>query len=394
MRQVKNLLYSVPFLLLLIQVSTFMIPWLIVLWLSHSAGASAVGQFSYILAVLSPICILLASPSRNFMLSKSEHDINHIASLRFILIALGIIFAFIYGSYEEQLAFVLAIYLFKVTELLFDLPIATAIKSAKSKSLFFITVGKWASIILAAICAYFTRDIVAAMLVLALCFVVFGSGIEIRNLLLASPQHLWRLLKSTMPLSMSALTFSVYFNIPRYIMGEEEVLLSVFTVSSFLVAGTLVVVNTMVQARLHKLREAFENKDKSEFIHHFKWCISIALGLFALLQVGHVDWFHEIFWALHNDIHLTEGDLSYIYTWVLLLSVGPILFSVANYLYMASGKHKLLLFFTAFNTVVLYTLGTIFYVQYGFVALMWLILFSAMLQFVVGFMSFSFKKVE
>lgn len=391
MRQVKNLFYSIPFMLLLIQVSTFMVPWLIVLWLSHSAGASAVGQFSYILAVLSPICILLASPSRNFILSNSTHQIDHMASLRIILIVVGTVFAFIYGSYEEQLGFVLAVYLFKVTELLFDLPIASAIKSSNSKLLFTVTLSKWASILIAAICAFVTQNIIAAMLALTFCFIVLGAGTKLRQMIWVRPKHLWHLLKSTLPLSMSALTFSVYFNIPRYIMGEEEVLLSVFTVSSFLVAGSLVIVNTMVQARLHKLRESFENQDRAEFYRHFRWCLGGAVGIFALLQFGHFDWFQEIFWALHNDIHLTAGDLSYIYTWVLLLSVGPILFSVANYLYMASGKHKLLLFFTIINTAILYILGTVGYMQFGFVTLMWLLLFSAVLQFSVGVMTFLFR---
>jgi uncharacterized membrane protein len=65
-------------ILLSFQVSTFLIPWLLIIWLTYNENTEIVGQFGYILAIVSPLCMLLASPSRNQLLSSELYTLKMI----------------------------------------------------------------------------------------------------------------------------------------------------------------------------------------------------------------------------------------------------------------------------------------------------------------------------
>lgn len=388
MPSIKHLMHNTPLLLLSIQVSSFVIPWMIVLWLSHMQSAEQVGRFSFILAILAPLTLLLASPSRNFLLTQSNRLFENAATLRVYLSIAGLVLAFGIGFWLQQWQFVIVIYLFKVTEQLFDLPIANAIENKRVDRLFSLSWLKWACILACVGLAFMSQNINLTLVLLSVLFVISSLSKHVSLNFKTPIRRLISLLQKSLPLSLSALAFSVYFNVPRYILGQqlENVMLSVFTIASFLVMAALVILNSFMQSRLPQLKQALFTS-KTQFKAQLTYCIGLLLIIFLLLQLTHIEFFSNYFWLAHNNIQLSLSHDNYVYRLVILFSWAPLLFSVSNYLYIVSGKHKLLLSVTCINIFLSYVFGLWLFEQWSFNGLMWMISVSSLVQFLGGLVS-------
>jgi O-antigen/teichoic acid export membrane protein len=368
-------------LLLSFQVSTFLVPWLLVIWLTYNSNADSVGQFSYILALISPLCMLLASPSRNFILSSQTFDIQRALDVRKLLGGLGLILATIIGLVLQQMTWVLAIYFVKITEMLYDLGIAKHLKLESPLSLIKLNALKWLSIVTVVICSFVVNDITVLMLLLGVFFVLTSLGLS--SFQKINFDGLLSALREVLPLSFSALVFSLYFNIPRYVLGNagETELLAVFTISSFLLMGALVFINTLMQANLHKMAVVIK-MDKSQQLfkigyRSFFWL----LATYVALQICQMEWFSELFWQAHNQLNANNPILDGVYQQVLMLSLGPMLFSFANYFLMATSKHKQLLSITIINAVVTFVIANTLFIKLGILGLLWVVNISGLGQF-------------
>ena len=370
--------------LLSFQASSFLIPWFLILWLSHNAEIEKVGEFGFILALISPICMFLASPSRNYLLSDYTDDLfRKTLDLRRIFVVLGLVIACFIGIALNEIWFVVAIYLAKITEMLFDLAISVALKNNNNKALFRLSLSKWLSVFGAFSFTFFIKDISFILIVLSVFFIVVSLGRAAFNRI--SFTGLLELLRHSLPLSASALVFSVYFNIPRYVLGqaEKEALLAVFSISSFLLLGGLVLVNTIMQSRLPRLSEYANDQNSKGFFQLGLVAFGFVILVFALLQVARVDVFSEIFWKAHNNVNMADPDFGNVYNDVLVMTLGPLLFSFSNYFLVAIQKYKSLLVLTSINTLVLYSVATQIFQSYGLEGLLLSINYSGLFQFIV-----------
>jgi len=363
------------------QVSTFLVPWLLVIWLTYNANADSVGQFSYILALISPLCMLLASPSRNFILSSQTLDLQRALDVRKVLGGLGLILAAVIGFVLQQMTWVLAIYFVKITEMLYDLGIAQHLKLASHLALIKLNALKWLSIFTVVICSFVVKDITVLMLLLGGCFVLTSLGLSFFQKI--NMHGLLAALRDVLPLSLSALVFSLYFNIPRYVLGNagETELLAVFTISSFLLMGALVFINTLMQANLHKMAVVIKNDNSPQLFkigyRSFFWL----LVTYVALQICQMEWFSVVFWQAHNQLNANNPLLNGVYQQVLMLSLGPMLFSFANYFLMATSKHKLLLSITMINAMITLVIANAIFINSGMLGLLWVINISGLGQF-------------
>lgn len=395
MRLSHSIFSNLTVQLFAIQISTFIVPWLLVLWLSHMQSAESVGQFSYMLAILSPLCLLLASPSRNFLLSSDQYYQHDIFAFRQLLALAGLLIALVAGLYIHAVVWMLCIYLFKIAEGFFDLPIARALKDTNKSALVTITLRKWLSILALLPLALLVDNIVLLLMGLAILFFLSSTGFRGFQ----PPKITWTamlmLFKASLPLSLSALVFSLYFNIPRYVLGQadEQAMLGVFTVASFLTMGVLVAFNTLMQSQLPKLKQQFQLLSFGAFLRFSCRSLGVVLVLFALLQMAHLKVFSEPFWQAHNNINTHNPAFDNIYHQVLWLSWGPLLFSFANYLFMVSGRHRWLLLVTVLNAVSAYCLGMWSFSNYSFTGLIWVMSLSGLLQFSMVLPALKYPKV-
>lgn len=370
--------------LLSFQASSFLIPWFLILWLSHNAEIEKVGEFGFILALISPICMFLASPSRNYLLSDYTDDLfRKTLDLRRIFVVLGLVIACFIGIALNEIWFVVAIYLAKITEMLFDLAISVALKNNNNKALFRLSLSKWLSVFGAFSFTFFIKDISFILIVLSVFFIIVSLGRT--AFCRMSLVGLLALFKHSLPLSASAVVFSVYFNIPRYVLGqaEQEALLAVFSISSFLLLGGLVLVNSIMQSKLPKLSASAKEPNPRAFYRLAIVTFGFVLIVFASLQIARVEIFSEMFWNAHNNLNKTDPDFNNVYNNVLIMTLGPLLFSFSNYFLVAIQKYKLLLMITLVNTLVLYSISTRIFETYGIDGLLLSINCSGFFQFIV-----------
>jgi len=375
--------------LLLFQVTAFLVPWLIVLWLSFENNISGVARYSYLLALFSPLALLIASPSRNFLISTNMFSEAQAVGLRYLLLAVGLILAVIGGGALGMLWLAIAVYLSKVAEFFFDIAIARYIRESKPDKLLMHGGAKLAAIAVGALIAVVTGDLLITLFALAVLFVLFALR---RNSFYASlPAAPYTAVKHILPLSLSALIFSVYFNIPRYLLGGDhhEGLLAIFTISSFLLTVLLVVNNAFCQADLHRWSAMLEEGEISP-LKRSLWQAVLRGGLlYAALQLFQLPWLSELFWQAHNNLQAQNTFYPTVFHAVLALGFGPLLFSIANYLLITLKQHKVLLSFTLANALCTGGLCLLAYYQSGFIAVLVVTCLSGLVHFTLCYRRFS-----
>jgi O-antigen/teichoic acid export membrane protein len=383
-----RLLFNTTSILLSFQMSTFLIPWLFIVWLTYNENTGMVGEFGYVLAIVSPLCMLMASPSRNFLLSSEQYTYRQTLDMRKLLAVSGFFVAVVIGLTLDAVVLVTAIYLAKITELFFDLNIASTIKKNNTKALLNISILKWISIFLVLLSSLFIGDITALLLLLSILFIFISLGSStFHNIEFAGLKNM---LLRVFPLSVSALVFSLYFNIPRYVLGQADhkSILAVFTISSFLLMGSLVLINTIMQSRLHVLSRDLASNRMDEFTKSALFAFFLVFAVFLMMQICRLEFFSIPFWNIHNNINNTHPEYNDIYQSVLLMSWGPLLFSFSNYFLILQQRYKSLLILSCLNTVVSFVLCIYAFKYTGFNGLLWIVNISGLVQFVVVIMLF------
>lgn len=357
--------------LLLLQLGSFVLPWLATLYYSHKYGLTEAGEFSYILALLAPMIMLLASPSRNYLLSLTSIDTNSAFLARATLFVCGLVVVLVIGGYTRLLLLAIALYCVRMAEMLFDIPVAVQLSEGKWLQLWKLASAKSLTLMLAVVAAIFMSSIELIMFVITAVFIVV-TLYHLRPVNLpVELVHVKHYIRSGLPLSISALMFSLHFNIPRYVLAEphQQTDLAVYAMSSYLILPFLIVLNSFWQVRMPHMVKLC----RLGLYQRFKLSMHISLVVLVaalLLQLGGLDFIYRPFWQLHNSIVMTKPELLGLYLQVIGFGFAPLLFSSVNYLLAANGQHKALLMITLFTAVICWALcywGLSYYGSYGVV---------------------------
>ncbi len=365
------------------QLTAFITPWLCVLWLSFQNDVAGVANYSYLLAVFAPLSLLLASPSRTFLLSSSSLPAQEVRAVRLLLLVFGCGVAVTMGLVEGAVLLAMAVYLAKVTEFAFDVPIAARLRTPHAGKLTVLAVSKMLAIGMAVSLVWFSQSLIVGLLGVSLLFMVCAWGHEL--FALTMPRNLTATLRRVLPLSLTALMFSVYFNIPRYLLGsqEQDGTLAIFTISSFLLTALLVINNAVCQAGLPRWARAVQQGERGELMVSLAKGGAVAVVLYAALQLFQLPTLYDLFWQAHNNLQRLDPSYPGIYRWVLLLAIGPLLFSFANYLLICTQQHNRLLVLTVGNALVTALLSYACLNYAGFIAVLGVLSLSGLVHFVL-----------
>ncbi|MFC3092599.1 hypothetical protein DRW07_00065 [Alteromonas sediminis] len=370
--------------LLVFQATAFLVPWFAVLWLSHTASINSVADFSLLLAIVAPLCLLLATPSRNFLLSGDEDVSHHTVVIRFAFSLLGISVIAAIGHWQGALLLAVALFVCKNGEFYYDIAIADLIKKNAKRALFLRAIRKAGFTLLGVVITFWSASLIIGLSVLGVLFVLDA---------LFETQQKRTMGKSlsvaaqALPLSLNALVFSVYFYIPRYVLGGDSHVqeLAVFTVSSFLIMVALIVSNAYCQSQLAHWRKQVASERNAIFMQSLYKTMGLLALLYIALQVFHLPLLASPFWQAHNNINLLQVDLMAVYHQTLWFAVGPILFSFANYLLIVTHNHRFLLVLTLLNTGLCSVLGWLGFYAFGFSGLIAIVACCGGLQFLCCF---------
>jgi len=370
------------------QLSSFILPWLTTIWLTYKYGLNEAGSFTFALAVISPISLMLASPSRNFILTK-KNIVNISLYCRITLMAVGLLIAGVIGIYFETVYLFTILFLFKSSELLLDVPICIAIHKNNIKSLWFLNLIKWAIIIVIAIAAFSIGSIELLYFLFFLAFLITSILSTKKENRKGNIKQIINLLTLSVPLGVSALIFSFHFNIPRYVIGldNQNEILAIYSISSFLIMGAIVLINILVQVKLPILSQAFKTNLKTFQKESIK-LILVTIFIFFVLQLAHVSYISQLFWNIHNNVQQSNIAYSELYTQIILLAWGPLCFSLVNYFLIISNQHKTLLYITLVNLFFTYIICTISYKYFGINNLIWAYNLGCILQSILIFIFF------
>lgn len=338
--------------MLCFQFTSFFLPWAVVLWLTHFHTIEDVANYSLLLALLAPFCLIIASPSRNYLLSSDVFTLSQAVSFRLIMMALGVIYALVVGGWQELVMLAVAIYLAKVCEFLFDIPLSQSLKRKQTRDIAFVTLQKMLITAIGLATMWCSESLLVGLSVIAVLFLLL-------TLRYARPHWCWPAgfiaqAQQVLPLSLSALVFSCYFNIPRYVLGGEhsEGSLAIYTIGGFVLTLLLMVNNALCQMDLPKWKHALNSSNgKVRLVALINKAFVRAGVLLLVVQLLHLPWVYDEFWALHNNINHAQAAYDNLFRRVLWLAWGPLLFSTANYLLIVTQQHRLLLKYTTINTL-------------------------------------------
>ncbi|WP_206486236.1 hypothetical protein [Thalassotalea sp. G2M2-11] len=372
------------------QMTSFILPWLITIWYTHQQDLQAVGNFTFALAIIAPISLLLASPSRNFLLTQTAAFNDAFAS-RLLLLILGLIVVAIIGSYYHHLLLFCALFLFKSAELLYDLPISSAMAHHQIKKLWQLNFSKWAVIIVLAATGYFSETLEWLFVLGFVIFVMITWLTREKSSKKLQLPRCFAMLIKAMPLSISTLIFAIHFNIPRYVIAsfEQPELLAIFSISSFLVMAAVVLANIFVQAKLPLLKTLYVQHAK-QFHWHLLTILAVIMVIFIIIQIAQWPFFSDVFWQLHNNVQRQQAQFSLVFQQTLLMAWGPLLFSASNYILMLTGQHITLVILTSINLLITALLCFFAFQFFGFFALLMAFNLGCLLHLISVWLAFTY----
>jgi len=374
------------------QLSSFALPWLTTIWFTYKLGLSEAGEFSFALAIISPLTMLLASPSRNFILTEYT-CLPFTLRCRLLLMMLGLVAVVAVSGYFGAIILFTSLFLFKITELMFDIPISIAVHKNQLKTLWLLSLSKWLVIVFLIFLSIFIDDIALLFVICATCFlflVWLKTPVKNRE---GNFNELLHLIKNSMPLGITALIFSLQFNIPRYVIGgaAEKELLAIYSISSFLIMGSVVLINVFIQAKLPIIKQIIEQR-RDKFKDEIFKLIAIAVAIYLFIQLAHLPVIANVFWAAHNNVQQVNGTYIKLYQQILWLAWGPIAFSLVNYFLMLSGQHKTLLLLTSVNVIFTYIACALALEYAGVSLLLWAYNLGCVIQCVGTLVLFKFSE--
>jgi len=368
--------------LLVFQATAFLVPWLAILWLSNTENINTVADFSLLLAFVAPLCLLMATPSRNFLLSGDDNVGRASIRLRAFFSVLGVSIIAAVGYWQGALLLAIALFVCKNGEFYYDIAIADLLRNDKKRALLVRALRKTLFTVIGVGITLWSNSLILGLSILGLLFIADAT---VKTPHVNSSRKASEVASQALPLSLNALIFSVYFYVPRYILGAEAYAqqLAVFTVSSFLIMLTLIVCNAYCQSQLAVWRRFVAKDQAQRLMQSLYRTLALLTGLFILLQLFHLPGLYQPFWAAHNNINQQQPELMLVYHQTLLLAFGPMLFSFANYLLIVSHHHRFLLTLTLTNTVICTGLGWWCFHTFGFTGLVTAVAICGTLQFAI-----------
>lgn len=393
LRLIRLKLANKLFPLILFQFSSFAIPWLITIWLTYQSGLAQAGEFSFALAIISPLCILLAVPSRNFLLTESKAA-PLAAHSRFSLMFIGFLISISFGIYFNSPLLFAALFLFKSTELLFDIPISLAIRKAEINRLWRLSIMKWLIIIQLSLVGFYTNNISLTFILGALLFIFFTTLKSKKQNVIKDGWPLIKLISTSAPLGLSTLIFAIHFNLPRYLLGifGQQELLAIYSISSFIIMASIVFINIYIQSKLPFFKDNIVKRCDVFQKEQIKVAY-IVFGVFIVIQMFNFPLLSESFWAIHNNVQLERDEYSDLFTLVLFLAWGPISFSIANYFLIISGQHKSLVIITIINTLFTYVICYLGYKFFNVTTMLISYNFGCIMQCFAVYLFFTKKNI-
>ena len=338
----------------LIQGSSILFPWLYIVLTASILGLDDAGLVSLMLAILAPIIILASTPGRNYLLtSEAIVLIDYLGSRLILLVIFGAVVA-LYSSFQLGVL-VFLIFMVKFSELLFEWLICEALREKDIKALLNQLIVKVIGLLLFAVLMLSSKSLILSSFVLFIYFTVvftymlFNAENKL-NLSVFKFSSGFNLLFQSLPFSMAAVVFSFESNMVKYVMGygESNVLLAVYSIAFYIVILGSVVLNVLLQSRLHEMSKSYFSGTTNSKIYTESFLV-VGLIYFSFLlanYVGLVDFYMNLSGVSVGN-EASELVDSIVYT-----SVAFFLFSVSNYLLSVRRMYKQLLIIALVSLVI------------------------------------------
>lgn len=275
------------------QMAAFMTPWMLVYFAGRHGGEELIGEVSFWVAVATPVAVLGAIPSRNFLLVNNLFSESYLYLFRLGYLITACVLVMVLSANADGSGLLIVLLVVKFSELSLDIPLARALKLSRLDSI--------AAIFLLRLAVIGVSYVVGSINSSVYCFAVSQSvGFIIISIFFFSaggasprmPDYF-----SSMTLGLSSFVVAIESNIPRYILGyyEDYRILSLFVACAFVTTAVSVMVNVLVQARLYAISVMFHEGDlagvwqESKKILHFSIVVWACIyGLMISPGVGSI----------------------------------------------------------------------------------------------------------
>jgi len=355
------------------------------------------GYFTYFLAIIAPISYLIQMQHRTVYVTDAfpVFKISEYLMSRTILfiVYFSISTIFLINNNEEIIIFIL-IFIWKFSEMQSDLiygywqkenAISKISKSKLIRSVFQISIFSLFTILGSSL--EYALLMITVTTFLILFYELYTNSIRLRiNLNLIEFK---RLLIFTFPLAVYSTLSVLYLNIPKYIieykLSVEEV--AVYsTIAYFLVAGNLFI-NSLIQVRLKKISEYFEN-DVKKFTNEILKVIYLVI-FFVVSSIIFIYYFGEIILQLIYNQEISEyNDLLMLLIFGTLFSYSASIIGVALTI---AKEYKIQQFLSAIWCITHLILSYIFISEFKLLGAGYAFVISSVFQTVTSLYFFRMK---
>ncbi len=352
----RKVLYSGSTSLLFYQITLMLTPWAITIYISWNEGLESVGTFSYYLSIITPLIMLISIPHRNLMISQNFFSLRSYINLRvmfYIFFFLVFVLTALVSGIELT-PLLLAVYFYKVAELLCDVTVVKLIRKKNWGVLFRLGFLKACTAILILFIGWKYLNSATLIFVLGLLSLIllftFSNMKENGTGYVALKTK--ELIKSSIPMSITALISSIQINVPRYVMGGNSYLtdLAVYTIFSYAGLVMIVIANSISQVCLRELTVSVKAgelmKVKKIILHTALKIFSVCCLIFFVFVTPLGNYLLVIFDLPLNDFH---KDLLLI---SVLAAIPQVFQSAANYLLIACDEYKKMTYISFAGSIV------------------------------------------
>lgn len=271
MRKINSLIYLAGELIVAIS------QWYMISMISKSYSLDYLGIFTYFLAVVAPITVIIQMQHRNIYVTEGilHYTIEHFIKIRIRILIFFVVsfslFNFFFEIKNAQIFFL--IFFWKAFELMSDLVYAywqkdnhinkiSVSKIVRSllymvTFLIFIYMGKSLSYIL--FC-------VATVAMTIFLWDIFNSSLNMKNIIFNTNlkyNDMKKIIVLSFPLAIASMLNIIYINIPKYIMARfsmtEEI--AIFSSISYILILGNMVINSIIQVKINYISNLYNSRN-------------------------------------------------------------------------------------------------------------------------------------
>lgn len=355
--------------LLFYQVTTMLMPWLLIVYYSQYSTLKDVGEFSYYLSIVAPLVILFSLPPRNLMLKGQSYDFLGYFNVRVVLYGLSILFggAIIYFININNPKLLIGVLIFKIIEQLFDIPLANQVIKKKWSELFCLSSTRVLTVLFTfalVICfldkSFIILSINTSLGLVCLVFIFIAT----RKVEKVKALDKRKVLFDGVPLAVAAFITSIQINIPKYTIGADDLnLLALYTILSYASLLMIVLSNAISQVKLKEVNDFILTRELPRVYKIIYQNLLIIIGLTTLLAIVFLSPLGGVFLNMFNI------DASVEYKKLLLISifiaVPQVLQSCVNYLLIAAGEYNKIVYLSIFSSILTFLLCELLYTSFS-----------------------------